>query len=138
MRVMLKPVCPADPAFPMLDAALDKGRAAFALAKALALEGYVTTDLKCTVERARVDAGHKALIGYRLHGHDQVGREIDQRAMLALFPGANPESLPDRSEGVALNAPEFGPATLKVDQLAGQAWLFPNDRKVHHIAHLSR
>ncbi len=125
-----------DPAFPTLAAALDPQRAATAFASALAASGHATRQLVCKIERSRIKRGRKALIGYRLTGQDWRGAAIDQRAMLALFPQGDADLLPDMSGGHELVMSEAGPGTLLIPELRAQAWMFPNDRKVHGIARM--
>jgi hypothetical protein len=134
--MIMKPVIPADPLFPRLTVALDSDRAAAAFTAALAENGYQTMHLSCEIERSRLKAGRKVLIGYRLRGRDMKDSPFDQRVMVALFPGEDASALPDVSDGAMLTKPAFGPPILRLEQLGGQAWFFPNDRKVHHIVDL--
>jgi aminoglycoside phosphotransferase len=134
--MIMQPITPVDPLFPKLAPALDSDRAAAAFATALADNGYPTQSLSCEIERSRLKAGRKVLIGYRLRGRDVAGRFFDQRVMVALFPGGDALALTDVSNGARLTKPSFGPPTLRLKQLGGQAWFFPNDRKVHHIVDL--
>jgi aminoglycoside phosphotransferase len=134
--MIMQPVIPADPLFPKLALALDSDRAAAAFVAALAENGYQTQGLSCEIERSRLKAGRKVLIGYRLRGRDMAGKPFDQRVMVTLFPAEDASALPDVSGGAELTKPAFGPPTLRVEQLGGQAWFFPNDRKVHHIVDL--
>jgi aminoglycoside phosphotransferase len=134
--MIIQPITPVDPLFPKLAPALDSDKAAAAFATALADNGYPTQTLSCEIERSRLKAGRKVLIGYRLRGHDVAGRFFDQRVMVALFPGGDALALPDVSNGAKLTKPSFGPPILRLEQLGGQAWFFPNDRKVHHIVDL--
>jgi hypothetical protein len=126
----------ADPVFPSLAAALDPARAAAAFANALAASGHATRHLECSVERSRIKRGRKALIGYWLTGEDSSGVAFDQPAMLALFPRGDASLLPDLSGGHDVVGSKAGPGTLVVTELGAQAWLFPNDRKVHGIARM--
>lgn len=132
----MQPNTPVDPLFPKLAPALDSDRAAMAFASALAEHGYRTQGLSCEIERSRLKTGRKVLIGYRLRGRDLAGNLFDQRVMVALFPGGDSSALPDVSDGAKLAEPAFGPPTLPLQQLGGQAWFFPNDRKVRHIVDL--
>jgi aminoglycoside phosphotransferase len=134
--MIMQPIIPADPLFPKLALALDSDRAAVAFVAALAENGYQTQGLSCEIERSRLKAGRKVLIGYRLRGRDIAGNVFDQRVMVALFPGGDVSALLDVSDGAKLTKPTFGPPTLRLEQLGGQAWFFPNDRKVHHIVDL--
>jgi aminoglycoside phosphotransferase len=134
--MIMQPIIPADPLFPKLALALDSDRAAAAFVAALAENGYQTQGLSCEIERSRLKAGRKVLIGYRLRGRDMAGKPFDQRVMVTLFPAEDASALPDVSGGAELTKPAFGPPTLRVEQLGGQAWFFPNDRKVHHIVDL--
>jgi aminoglycoside phosphotransferase len=134
--MLMTPSAPYDPVFATLADALDAERAGRAFHHALAAAGYPTDTLRCEIERSRIKRGRKALIGYRLRGRAANGTIIDQRVMLTLFPEGEASNLLDFPSGQELVDPAFGPATLVVDALGGQAWFFPNDRKVHHIAAL--
>ena len=134
--MLMNPTAAPDPAFASLEAALDPSWAGCAFAAMLDAHGFATRTLDCRVERVRLKRGVKALIGYRLSGIDGAGCPIDQRVMLALFPGGSAARLPDMAAGATLTQPEFGPPTAMVAALGGRAWFFPNDRKVHHIAAL--
>jgi hypothetical protein len=125
-----------DPAFPYLDDALDPERATRAFAKTLLDTGFPTQSLRCSVERVRIKSGNKAVIGYRLIGIDAQGATIDQHVMVSLWPDGDPSRLGDM--GNRHTKPGFGPASATIDSLAGQAWFFPNDRKVRSIAALLR
>jgi aminoglycoside phosphotransferase len=136
MAMLMTPSIPYDPIFASLADALDAERAGRAFGRTLAAAGFAAQTLHCEIERSRIKRGRKALIGYRLRGRDITGNPFDQRVMLTLFPDGKASDLADFSEGQALVDPAFGPATLLVEALGGQAWFFPNDRKVHHIAAL--
>lgn len=123
-----------DPAFPLLADALDPERAGAAFMAALAGQGCPVGSLDCAIERSRVKRGRKAVIGYRLRGVDKAGHPFDQQAMIALWPQCVPENL--KSFTSPLTRTALGPATIMVEKLAGQAWFFPNDRKVTGIAAL--
>jgi Phosphotransferase enzyme family len=136
MAMLMTPSIPYDPIFASLADALDAERAGQAFGLALAAAGFAAQTLHCEIERSRIKRGRKALIGYRLRGRDITGNSFDQRVMFTLFPDGKASDLADFSQGQALVDPAFGPATLLVEALGGQAWFFPNDRKVHHIASL--
>ena len=121
--------------FATLDRALDPQFAGQAFARSLAQAGFAARSLEAQVERVRLKPGRKALIGYRLRGSDAAGNPFDQHLMLTLWPGGDPALLPDM--GIAAAAtPVFGPPRVTVTELSGEAWLFPNDRKIAGIAHL--
>jgi thiamine kinase-like enzyme len=132
--MLMQPALHHDPAFPKLADALDPMRAGYAFETMLAGAGFPVSKLRCTIERARLKLGRKALIGYRLTGEDTNGRAFDQRVMLILWPQGDAGQLPEM--GAALTEPAFGPARANIEPLQGEAWFFPNDRKVHHIAAL--
>jgi aminoglycoside phosphotransferase len=136
MAMLMAVIAPPDPVFPYLADALNPERAGAAFANSLARAGFPTESLNCQIERSRIKRGRKALIGYRLRGRATNGAAIDQRVMLTLFPEGDSSMLPDMSGGQALVEPAFGPPALQVEVLAGQAFFFPNDRKVHQIAAL--
>jgi Phosphotransferase enzyme family len=136
MAMLMTPSAPYDPVFPTLVDALDAQRAGRAFYHALAAAGFPTDTFRCEIERSRIKRGRKALIGYRLKGRSAEGTIIDQHAMFTLFPQGGASNLSDSSDGQELVDPAFGPATFVVEALGGQAWFFPNDRKVHHIAAL--
>ncbi len=124
-----------DAGFATLDRALDPLAAGKALADALDRAGFPTSELTASVERVRLKPGRKALIGYRLRGTDALGHPLDQQLMFTLWPQGDPERLPDM--GVHASAtPAFGPPRMPVAELAGEAWFFPNDRKIAAIADL--
>jgi Phosphotransferase enzyme family len=127
-----------DATFPDLQAALDPRWAAKAFSDMLEAHGFPTRMLECRVERVRIKRGRKALIGYRLTGADARGHPIDQRVMLSLFPDGSPARLSQVKRDTALVRPTFGPPTATISALGGQAWFFPNDRKVHGIDALMR
>ena len=127
---------PTDPVFPFLAQALDRDAIARAFDAALSASGFATQALACTIQRSRVKRGGKAIIGIRLRGRAADGQPIDQLCMVALFPNGDAAALPDMSNGTELVSPGFGPPTLDLPEIAGRAWFFPNDRKVHHIARL--
>jgi aminoglycoside phosphotransferase len=131
--MLMRTDTPPDPTFPGLDAALDPQWAARGFADMLDAQGFPTHRLDCAVERVRIKRGRKVLIGYRLTGIAADGAPIDQRAMLSLFPDNAPARLKHLCRGPALVTPSFGPPTATVAALGGQAWFFPNDRKVHGI-----
>lgn len=131
--MLMRPVILPDPVFPDLEMALDPRWAARGFAAMLDERGFPTQALECHVERVRIKRGRKALIGYRLTGVDAEGQSIDQRVMLSLFPDGIPERLASVSNEAAMVPPAFGPPTAAVSTLGGQAWFFPNDRKVHGI-----
>ena len=121
--------------FATLDRALDPQFAARALARSLAQAGFAARSLEAHVERVRLKPGRKALIGYRLRGSDAAGNPFDQHLMLTLWPGGDPALLPDMGIiGAAM--PAFGPPRMAVLELGGEAWFFPNDRKIGGIAQL--
>lgn len=129
---MLTVAAPFDPVFPTLDAALDPDLAGAAFLHALARQGRVISGLRCTIERSRIKRGRKALIGYRLND----GAGIDQRVMLTLYPDRDPARLAKVDACLPLGPSQLGPDCLPIPDLAGQAWFFPNDRKVGGIARL--
>ena len=135
--MMHMPTLP-DPAFAGLEAALDPAWAASAFVAMLDAHGFPTRALECRVERVRLKPGTKALIGYRLRGTDCVGQPIDQRVMLSLFPHGSAARLADIPHETPVAQPTFGPPTARLLTLGGQAWFFPNDRKMHHIDALLR
>jgi aminoglycoside phosphotransferase len=132
----MQPSFSADPSFPALEAALDPQRLAQSFARALAAASFPSSDLSCEIERVRHKRGRKLLIGCRLHGRDAIKRPFDQRVMISLYPAGDPVSLPDIARDNALATPGFGPPQLTLEEIGGQAWFFPNDRKLHHIADL--
>lgn len=132
----MQPSLPADPEFPMLETAVDPRRMAQIFTRALAAAAFPCVDLSCTIERVRHKRGRKLLVGCRLSGRDAKRRPIDQRVMVSLFPGGDRARLPEISREAALVTPAFGPPLLALDDIGGQAWFFPNDRKLHHIADL--
>lgn len=134
--MLMRATVPSDPVFEPLDCALDAARAGQVIAEELARAGYPTRSLTCTIERSRIKRGRKALIGYRLRGVGPDGEALDQRLMVTLFPNGDRAALPDMRSDAALTTPSFGPPMLTLQGLGGQAWFFPNDRKVHHIARL--
>jgi hypothetical protein len=79
--MIMQPIIPADPLFPKLALALDSDQAAAAFVAALAENGYQTQGLSCEIERSRLKAGRKVLIGYRLRGRDMAGKPFDQRVI---------------------------------------------------------
>jgi hypothetical protein len=121
--------------FATLDRALDPQFAGQALARSLAQAGFAARSLEARVERVRLKPGRKALIGYRLHGSDAAGNPFDQHLMLTLWPGGDPAMLHDMGITAAAT-PGFGPPRMAVTELGGEAWLFPNDRKIAGINHL--
>lgn len=125
-----------DPAFPTLTAALDPRRAARAFASVLTAIGRPVSELSCTVERSRIKHGRKALLGYRLTGRSSDGALIDQRAMLALYPGGDPAHLPIVSDASRASDVQTTAGSFPIPQLGGEAWFFPRDRKVHAIGQL--
>lgn len=125
---------PVDIVFPTLPMALDPEYVAKAFATALRAKGQVFDRLECVVERSRIKRGRKALLGYRLVGQTCDGTPVDQRAMLALYPGGNPDLLPDVLGTTRQLSAQSLSVSLPVPQLGGEAWFFPNDRKVHGIA----
>ena len=127
---------PTDPVFPFLAQALDRDAIAHVFDAALSASGFVAQGLVCTIERSRIKRGRKAVLGIRLRGRTADDQPIDQRCMVALFPNADATALPDMSADAELVTPAFGPPTLDLPEIAGRAWFFPNDRKVHHIARL--
>ncbi len=127
---------PTDPVFPFLAQALDRDAIVRAFDAALSASGFVAQGLVCTIERSRIKRGRKAVLGIRLRGRAANGQPIDQRCMIALFPHGDSVALADMSVGAALVTPAFGPPTLDLPEIAGRAWFFPNDRKVHQIARL--
>jgi hypothetical protein len=127
---------PQDPVFPFLAQALDRDALARTFDSALCVSGFATKGLTCAIERSRIKRGRKAIIGVCLRGWTVAGRPFVQHSMIALFPEGDATALPDMSNGACCVSPNFGPATLNLPNLAGRAWFFPNDRKVHHIAQL--
>lgn len=127
---------PDDQTFPRLAEALDPVRAAEAFRAALEQQGIALGAIACTIERCRIKPGRKALIGLRLSGCTADGAPFDQAAMLTLYPGGEAVQLPLIAAEVDGVPSRLGPPTLAVPELAGKAWLFPNDRKVRHIARL--
>lgn len=132
--MLMQPVQKQDPLFPKLADALDPVRAGYAFKIMLSEAGFPVRKINCSIERARLKLGRKALLGYRLTGEAESGESFDQSAMLILWPDGEAHSLPDM--GGKLEPPDFGPSRAPVDHLMGDAWLFPNDRKVHHIGAL--
>jgi aminoglycoside phosphotransferase (APT) family kinase protein len=132
--MLMQPEFRHDPAFPHLADALDPDRAGAAFTEMFAATGFPVATLDCSVERARIKCGVKALIGYRLQGIASDGTAFDQLAMASLWPGSEPARL--KGVGGALTPPGIGPPSAPLQALAGQAWLFPNDRKIHAIAAL--
>lgn len=133
--MLMGPIGHAAGGFSTLGRALDPQFVARALARSLAQSGFAARSLEAHVERVRIKPGRKALIGYRLCGSDAAGKPFDQHLMLTLWPGGDPALLPDM--GIAAAAtPGFGPPRIAVTELGGEAWLFPNDRKIAGIAHL--
>ena len=127
---------PDNQSFPRLAEALDPMLAAAAFRAALEQHGIALGTLACTIERCRIKPGRKALIGLRLTGCTADGAPFDQAAMLTLYPGGEAALLPQIAPEVEGIPSRLGPPTLAVPGLAGMAWLFPNDRKVRHIADL--
>ena len=121
--------------FATLDLALDPQAAARALGLALAQAGFAARKLEASVERVRLKPGRKALIGYRLRGIDAAGHAFEQHLMLTLWPNGDPAQLPDMGRHAAAT-PAFGPPRMPVSELGGEAWFFPNDRKIGAIAEL--
>lgn len=121
--------------FATLDRALDPQFAGQALARSLAQAGFAARGLEASIERVRLKPGRKALIGYRLRGSDAAGNSFDQRLMLTLWPDGDPALLPDIGI-TAVATPAFGPPRMEVLELGGEAWLFPNDRKIAGITRL--
>lgn len=134
--MLMRATVPSDPVFEHLGCALDAARAGQVIAEELARAGYPARSLTCTIERSRIKRGRKALVGYRLRGLGPDGEVLDQRLMVTLFPNGDRAALPDMGSDASLTTPSFGPPVLTLQGLGGQAWFFPNDRKVHHIARL--
>ncbi len=132
--MLMQPSPHSDPSFPCLSDALDPDCAGRAFTEVLTKAGFPLRDLHCIVERVRVKRGIKAVIGYRLTGTDTQDCSFDQRVMVALWPEGDPARL--KPMGGALVQPVFGPSTAALEQIGGEAWFFPNDRKVHTIADL--
>ncbi len=130
----VNPLPSPDPVFPLLPAALDPYQAGKAFQAALATNGRPVRQLQCQIERSRVKRGRKAVIGYRLVGVDQHGQAFDQQAMIALWPDGEAAKL--SAMGGEVSPSTVGPGSFEVTGLAGRAWLFPNDRKVHAIRNL--
>ncbi len=124
-----------DNGFPRLAESLDPKMAALAIADDLREAGFGCPTLKVEVERIRVKPGRKALIGYRLTGRDSADRAFDQRMMLSHWPGGKVSKLPV-VQGNASSAASFGPSSMPFPRLQANAWFFPNDRKISHIADL--
>ncbi len=124
-----------DNGFPKLAESLDPEMAASAIAHDLREAGFCCPTLKVEVERIRIKPGRKALIGYRLTGRDSGDRAFDQRMMLSHWPGGKVSKLPV-VEGNESSAPSFGPPAMTFPRLQANAWFFPNDRKIGHIADL--
>jgi Phosphotransferase enzyme family len=124
-----------DGSFPHLALALDPVSAGSAFGRVLGAMGYPAAALETSLERVRLKPGRKALFGYRLRGRDACGKSFDQRLMLTQWPLGDRAQLPDLG-GDAAASPAFGPPRMELDELGGEAWFFPNDRKIRHIAHL--
>jgi hypothetical protein len=128
-------VQPLDNGFPKLAESLDPKMAASAIALDLREAGFGCPTLNVEVERIRLKPGRKALIGYRLTGRDSTDQAIDQRMMLTHWPDGEARKLP-LMHGNESSTPNFGPSTMAFPRLQANAWFFPNDRKIGHIADL--
>jgi thiamine kinase-like enzyme len=132
--MLMQATLPQDPSFPCLVDALDPELAARAFADAFAQSGCPVIDLTCSVERVRVKRRTKVVIGYALTGVDRHGHPFNQQAMVSLWPSGDQTRLKDM--GGHLVETHFGPPKAMLERIGGTAWLFPNDRKVHHISDL--
>ncbi len=126
---------PLDNGFPKLAESLDPKLAASAIVQDLREAGFGCPTLKVEVERIRLKPGRKALIGYRLTGRDNADRAFDQRMMLTHWPDGKANKLP-AANGNESSAVNFGPPAMPFPRLQANAWFFPNDRKIGHIADL--